>query len=337
MCVWSLPATSAMAVTRPGCAHFSSALGCALREHAPQLPRRIACARCDINFVGHHGAGKMTCVQVAGLGTPDSPTPEIGLAKGALPGNPCFFKCIQVSDCRRQLMQTSNTGALPRSLRAGDLGYPRYVALLMCSGCFLAPCSLPVKYPSLADRFTKSCSSMTVLSAARFILMVASTCRDAQAASFWGPATFGDHWGLSTLGRKGVADGAPIGTSAAGGLRPNARSLAESECYEIMSPRVQQVGFPHCSGNAGPTLSVTRLRLPKVPCSLARSLSKARTQGCPAGGHDVPHHRHNLSGEHLDRLAAAHFSDGAPRHRVRRPSEEVLHRACVDEASKERL
>ena len=52
--------------------------------------------------------------------------------------------------------------------------------------------------------------------------MVASPCRSAQAASLWGPATFGDHWGWSKLGRKGVADGAAISTSAAGGLRPNA-------------------------------------------------------------------------------------------------------------------
>ena len=53
----------------------------------------------------YYGAGNLTCVQVAGLKKPDSLTPEIGLAKGAFPGDPCIFKHIQVSDLRRQLMQ----------------------------------------------------------------------------------------------------------------------------------------------------------------------------------------------------------------------------------------
>ena len=58
---------------------------------------------------------------------------------------------------------------------------------------------------------------------------------------------------------------------------------------------------------------------------------------CPAGGHDVPHHGYGLSGEHLGRLAPARFQDGAPGHRVRRPSEEVLRRARADQAGEERL
>ena len=77
----------------------------------------------SILLADYHGAGNLTCVQVAWLGTPVGPTAEIGLAKGAFTGNPCIFKCIQVSGFRRQLMQSSNTSALPRSLRAGDLGY----------------------------------------------------------------------------------------------------------------------------------------------------------------------------------------------------------------------
>ena len=45
-----------------------------------------------------YGAGNLTCVQVAGLGMPDSPMPQVGLANGALPGNRDISECIQVSD-----------------------------------------------------------------------------------------------------------------------------------------------------------------------------------------------------------------------------------------------
>ena len=44
----------------------------------------------------YYGAGNLTCVQVAGFGMPDNPMPEIGLPKGALPGDNRLPNCIQV-------------------------------------------------------------------------------------------------------------------------------------------------------------------------------------------------------------------------------------------------
>ena len=69
-------------------------------------------------FAEHYGPGnlRLTCVQVAGLGMPDSPMLEVGLAKGAVRGDYRIFKCIPVSGFRRQLMQKSRTSAFLRSL-----------------------------------------------------------------------------------------------------------------------------------------------------------------------------------------------------------------------------
>ena len=129
----------------------------ALREYASELPRRDARRgfKQHIYWPDYYGAGNLTCVQVAGLGTSDSPTPETGLAKGAFPGNHPLCMYIQVRQSRRQLKQASRASASPhqrlRSLAAALMALRLPAEKPSCSHCAILHAG--ARMPSIRKEF----------------------------------------------------------------------------------------------------------------------------------------------------------------------------------------